>query len=188
MHAGFQCFATEQARYLLGGQVSGFRPHKPFMIGYNENSYTRTWHRGAACPAHPRECNIKVAYSDQRDPNTITGALLWNPVFDDFSEDARGRNTTVVSLENNMAVPMLYAAVHEQKVSFSECMALQGTFYYKKRLCRKGRPAKYNLGPLQALSKEVPEFEGLYKPKEKEDDRIPPPPPPAPRAIVPSFG
>jgi hypothetical protein len=158
------------------------------MVGYNDRSYTRTWHRGASCPPHPQECTIKVAYSDDKDFNVIKGALLWNPVFDDFSEDARGRNTTVVSLENNMAVPMLYAAVHEQKVSFSECMALQRTYYRKRAICRRGRPAKYNLGPLQAVAKELPEFEGLYKPKEKENDRIPPPPPPAPRALVPEFG
>ena len=177
----------EQARYLLGGQVKGIKRHKPFIVGYDGRTYTRTWHRGAACPAYPATCDISVAYMDNPDANTIEGALLWNPVFEDFPEDARGRNTTVVSLENNMAVPMLFAAVEAQGVSYSECLHLQATQFFKKGICRGGRPASYPLGPKQAPGKSNAEFQGIYKPKTKEDDRIPPPPPPAPRALVPAL-
>jgi hypothetical protein len=176
---------VEQARYLLGGQVRGLKPHKPFMVGYNDNTYTRIWHRGASCPPDVTQpCDISVAYTDNACPNTIAGALLWNPVFEDFPEDARGRNTTVVSLENNMAVPMLFAAVEQQGVDFSECLHVQKSAFLDQAICRQGRPAQYPLGPKQANNKVDPEFQGIYKPKTQPDDRIPPPPPPAPRAIV----
>jgi hypothetical protein len=169
---------------LLGGQVTGIRSHKPFMIGYNERTYTRTWHRGASCPKWNELCDIQVTINDAPDVNEISGALLWNPIFDDFPLDVRGRNTTVVSLENNFAVPMLFSAVAEQKVSFSECMNGKGTRFVKPRICAQKRPADYRLGPQQAVGRLAPEFEGLYKPREQYDDRIPPPPPPAPTAIV----
>lgn len=190
VRAGFQCFAAEQARYLLGGQITGYRPHKPFMVGYNDDTYTFTWHRGASCPEYgtAEPCSIAVVTAGLPDRNVITGALLWNPVFDDFPEDARGRNTTVVSLENNMAVPLLYAAVHEQKVSFSECLTLQRSYWLDRAICRKGRPADFHLGPTTAPSRPTPEFEGIFKPRDKEDDRISPPPPPAPESLVPSVG
>lgn len=155
------------------------------MVGYNQDTYTRTWHRGASCPPSPEKCDISVAYSDAPDANTIYGALLWNPVFEDFPEDARGRNTTVVSLENNMAVPMLFAGAYTQGISFSECLNNQKTRYFKKGICRQKRPAAYQLGPPQATNKDNPEFQGIFKPKEKLDDTIPPPPPPTPQSIVP---
>jgi hypothetical protein len=159
------------------------------MVGYNDRTYTRIWHRGASCPARLDEpCDISVAYSDAPCPNTISGALLWNPVFEDFPEDARGRNTTVVSLENNMAVPMLFAAVEAQGVSYSECLHVQASHWLKKGVCRQGRPAKYPLGPKQANDKVDPEFQGIYTPKTKPNDRVPPPPPPAPQPLVQPFG
>lgn len=148
------------------------------MIGYNSKTFTRTWHRGASCPAWNDLCDISVNINDAPDQNEISGALLWNPIFEDFPLDVRGRNTTVVSLENNFAVPMLFAAVAQQKVSFSECMNAKGTAFVKPSICRKGRPQDDRLGPREAIGQVAPEFEGLYKPREKEDDRIPPPPPP----------
>ena len=186
-HAGFQCFAAEQARYLLGGQLTGYRQHRPFMINYDrDNSFTRTWHRGATCPKAPEECTIRVVYEDAPDVNRVDGALVWNPIFDDFPQDARGRNTTVISLENNMAVPLLFAAVEEQGVSYSECLNNQQTRFFKRGICRQKRPADYRLGPQQAVGVLDTEFEGIFKPKEKEDDRVPPPPPPPQRELVPS--
>lgn len=185
---GFECFATEQARYLLGGQVSGYRPHKPFMVGYNSETYTRTWHRGASCPKWNDLCTIAVTMNDAPDENQISGALLWNPIFEDFPRDVRGRNTTVVSLENNFAVPMLFAAVSKQKVTFSECMNAQGSWMMDPEICRKKRPATFRLGPQQALGEVAPEFQGVYRPREQEDDRIPPPPPPDPEPLVTNFG
>ena len=177
----------EQARYLLGGQVRGWRPHRPFVVGTTPRSFTRLWHRGAACPPYPEPCDISVAYTDKPDYNTLTGALLWNPVFEDWPEDARGRNTTVASLENNMAAPLLFAGVAAQRTTFRECLASQATRFLREAVCRAGRPAQYPLGPKEAVGKVDPEFEGIYKPKEEPDDRIPPPPPPAPRALVPTF-
>jgi hypothetical protein len=183
-HAGFQCFATEQARYLLGGQVTGIRQHKPFLIGYDSRSYTRTWHRGASCPKWNERCDVQFAINDEPDKNEIEGALLWNPIFEDFPEDVRGRNTTVVSLENNMAVPMLFAAVAQQDISFSECMNAKGTAFIKPRICRQGRPANFRRGATEVIGRVPTQFEGINKPRKKEDDRIPPPPPPSPKALV----
>jgi hypothetical protein len=156
------------------------------MIGYNEQTYTRTWHRGASCPVWNEPCDIQVTINDAPDFNEISGALLWNPVFEDFPIDVRGRNNTVVSLENNAAVPMLFAGVAQQKVSYSECMNTKGTHFVKQPICQQKRPSA-PLGPRHEFKKTTPEFEGLYKPREKFDDRIPPPPPPAPTSLVESF-
>ena len=157
------------------------------MIGYDDRTFTRTWHRGASCPPPGTPCDISVVYNDAPDIHRVNGALLWNPIFDDFPQDARGRNTTVISLENNMAVPMLFAAVESQGVSYSECLNNQQTRFFKKGVCRQGRPANFRLGPQQAVGRLDPEFEGIFKPTEREDDRIPPPPPPPVRELVPSL-
>ena len=37
IHAGAQCFAYKQAAYILGDGVP-----KPFLVGFNNNSYTHT--------------------------------------------------------------------------------------------------------------------------------------------------
>ena len=158
------------------------------MVGYNSETYTRTWHRGASCPKWNDLCTIAVTMNDAPDENQISGALLWNPIFEDFPRDVRGRNTTVVSLENNFAVPMLFAAVSKQKVTFSECMNAQGSWMMDPEICRKKRPATFRLGPQQALGEVAPEFQGVYRPREQEDDRIPPPPPPDPEPLVTNFG
>lgn len=184
---GIQCFAVEQGRYVLGGQVRGMRRQKPFIIGYNDRSYTRTWHRGASCPAWPATCDISVAFEDNPDENTIFGALLWNPIFEDFPVDARGRNTTVVSLENNFAMPLLWPGLELQDMSFTECLNDQKTAFWDRAFCRADRPADYQLGPREAARSVGADFQGLYLPK-PVDVRAPPPPPPSPRPIVLNVG
>lgn len=185
MPAGLQCFAGEQARYLLGGQVTAIFPNKPFMIGYSDRSYTHTWHRGASCPAAGAgNCSVGVAIADAPDANSIDGALLWNPTPQDFPEDARGRNTTVVSLENNFAVPLLFAAVHTQSVQHSRCLNVRGTAFMKARICRNGRPNDFRLGPREDLGRVVPGFEGLFVPKPAPAGVMPPPPPPVQKPLV----
>lgn len=185
LRAGLQCFAGEQARYLLGGHVAGLFPTRPFIIGYNNRTYTRTWHRGASCPA-PGDgaCSVRVAIQDAPDVNSIDGALLWNPTVADFPQDARGRNTTVVSLENNFAVPLLFAAVHTQSVQHTQCLNARGTAFMRARVCRNGRPNAFKLGPSTDVSRGAPGFAGVYTPQENPADRVPPPPPPAPRPLV----
>lgn len=158
-----QCFAVEQAAYLLGTRLAGLKRHRPFLIAYDAgDTYTTLWHRGASCPAAPKVCNPDTPYSSTPDANTITGALLWNPLFDDTPKDVRGLNTTIVSLENNMAVPLLFAAVETQGVSASACLNGLKTAFWNRPWCRQGRPQKSRLGPTQATTQLSPDFTGIY--------------------------
>lgn len=71
---GFQCFAQQQARYLVG---TGWQ-RKSFIVGVEpERGYDRTVHHGASCPAWPQKCPQNMAASDQADANVILGGLLW---------------------------------------------------------------------------------------------------------------
>lgn len=71
---GFQCFAQQQARYIVG---TGWQ-RKSFIVGVNaERGFDRTVHHGAACPPWPQKCPQNIAASDEPDANVILGGLLW---------------------------------------------------------------------------------------------------------------
>lgn len=173
----------EQGRYILGAQLNGIRGQKPFVVGYDKDTYTRLWHRGSSCPAWPSPCDVSAAYSDEPDVNTLYGALLWNPIFDDAPKDARGRNTTVVSLENNWGMPLLYPGLMTQDFPYARCLQDQGTPMFKRGFCRQKRPLEGRLGPVQAVKDVDIVFRGLWVPTTK-GAKFPPPPPPAPRPLV----
>lgn len=73
---GFQCFAQQQARYLVG---TGWQ-RKSFIQGVNQNKgYDRLLHRSASCPTYPEKCPQNTGGSDTKDVNVPDGGLLWNP-------------------------------------------------------------------------------------------------------------
>lgn len=73
---GFQCFAQQQARYLLG---TGWQ-RKSFIQGINqEKGFERLIHRSAACPTYPEKCSQNTGGSDHKDYNVPDGGLLWAP-------------------------------------------------------------------------------------------------------------
>ena len=72
---GFQCFAQQQARYLIG---EGWR-RRSYIVGINDKGYDRLVHRGASCPAYPERCPSDMAASQEKDANVLTGGLLWLP-------------------------------------------------------------------------------------------------------------
>jgi hypothetical protein len=143
---GFHCFAEGQGRFFLG---VNFR--KPLLTGFNERSYTRLWHRGASCVKYPAPCDISTATSSAPDINALQGALLWLPGFRDACDDVRGSNLengTVVSLDNNVALPLLFAALsaHADDSSYMDCLQGQGALV-KHPVCRYKRPLGTRLGP-----------------------------------------
>jgi hypothetical protein len=73
---GFQCFAQQQARYLVG---TGWQ-RMSFIQGINQHKgYDRLIHRSAACPLYPAECPQNTGGSDHPDYFTPDGGLLWAP-------------------------------------------------------------------------------------------------------------
>jgi hypothetical protein len=72
---GFQCFAQQQARYVLG---EGWR-RRSCVAGVDAPGYSRHMHHGAACPTWPAACPPDAAISDREDANAIVGGLLWLP-------------------------------------------------------------------------------------------------------------
>jgi Glycosyl hydrolase family 9 len=72
---GFQCFAQNQARYLIGTDWN----RKSYVVGVGKKGYDHTIHRGASCPAWPAECPPDMRGSNLKDHNVIKGGVLWLP-------------------------------------------------------------------------------------------------------------
>jgi hypothetical protein len=73
---GFQCFAQQQARYMIG---EGWK-RNAYVTGVNDKGYKRLVHRGASCPAYPKPCPPDTPASNKPDVNTLVGGLLWLPL------------------------------------------------------------------------------------------------------------
>jgi cellulose synthase/poly-beta-1,6-N-acetylglucosamine synthase-like glycosyltransferase len=153
---GYYCFAETQGRYALGAGR-----YAPYMVGFSAKGPTKTWHRGAVCPAWPEPCDAGAAFAGEPDANLLNGALLWAPTAKDGFPRSRGGNATVVSLENNWALPLLFPALEAKKTPYVRCLqgagALRG-----QALCRSGRPNELRMGPMDVSQPSMPEFAGLY--------------------------
>ena len=74
--------------------------------------------------------------STRPDPLDLYGALLWLPGKRDTAPDVRGingENATVVSLENNAAVPLLFAALADRAGaghSYMECLQVRVPLFH----------------------------------------------------------
>lgn len=73
---GFQCFAQQQARYLIG---IGWRK-KAYLTGLDSDGYSHLVHHGASCPdANTNEqCPPNMPGSAEADFNDLLGGLIWN--------------------------------------------------------------------------------------------------------------
>lgn len=164
----YSCFAESQARYIL---------KKGAVVGYNKESAKHLFHRGASCPKWPEPCDIAYATGKQVDYNVLIGALIWAPGDGDEFSDVRGKNDTVVSLENNWGLPLLMAALSAGGTrNYGRC--LQGeSIILKNRVCRTKRPLISRLGPMTAWEEVPPEFKGLWVPKIEPHPPNPPRPP-----------
>jgi hypothetical protein len=178
--AGFHCFAEGQGRLILG---VNFR--RPLLTGFNSREYERLWHRGASCPPYPAPCARAAALSQAPDQNALPGALLWLPGFRDSAPDVRGaggENGTVVSLENNAAAPLLFAALaaRAESASYMACLQGQGALL-PHPVCRHERPLPTRLGPAHVpVLHSQPRFKGLWSIDDSRAVVAPPPPPPTP--------
>lgn len=154
---GYYCFAETQGRYALGAGR-----YAPYVVGFSDKSPDKTWHRGAVCPAWPEPCDAGAPFADDRDANVLKGALLWVPTAKDGFPRSRGGNATVVSLENNWALPLLFPALNVKASPYVRCLqgagALRG-----QALCRSGRPNELRMGPMDVSQPSMPEFAGLYE-------------------------
>jgi hypothetical protein len=183
--AGFHCFAEGQGRFMLG---VGFR--KPTLTGFNARSYTHLWHRGASCPPWPEACGRDFAAASAPDREKLYGGLLWLPGYRDHADDLRGindQNATVVSLENNAAVPLLFSALASRARSRGYMVCLQGQGALMPHpVCRHERPLPTRLGPdTVPMLMRMPRFRGLWKANTIPEPPTPPAPvvsrPPSPR-------
>jgi hypothetical protein len=73
---GFQCFAQQQARYLIG---EGWK-RKAYVTGISDKGYKRLMHHGASCPKYPAPCPANTQTSSAPDKNNLVGGLLWLPI------------------------------------------------------------------------------------------------------------
>lgn len=153
---GFYCFAESQGRYMLG---SGFRT--PLVVGYNGRSPRKTWDRSATCPTWPSPCDSDDMLSDAVDKNPKLGALLWAPEHKDRISDRRGGNQTVISLENNWGMPLLWPGLALKKTPYVRCLQGRGGLL-KHPVCRHARPNPERMGPPDAYVPPQGEFKGLW--------------------------
>jgi hypothetical protein len=73
---GFQCFAQQQARYLVG---VGWK-RKAYITGIrSDRGYDRLVHHGASCPAWDAPCPPDMQGSNAKDYNNLIGGLIWAP-------------------------------------------------------------------------------------------------------------
>jgi cellulose synthase/poly-beta-1,6-N-acetylglucosamine synthase-like glycosyltransferase len=167
----YSCFAESQARYVL---------RRGAVVGHNRKSARHIWHRGASCPKWPEPCDVAHATSKHPDYNVLHGALIWAPTDADEYADIRGKNDTVVSLENNWAMPLLMASLSDGGArNYGRC--LQGeSIILRNRVCRTKRPLAGRLGPMTAWEEVPREFKGLWLPKIDPRAPSPPKPPKAP--------
>lgn len=165
----------------------GVNFRKPTITGFNSRDYKRLFHRGASCPAFPTPCEPAAATSSAQDRQPLDGALIWLPGFRDESADVRGRgrgaeNGTVVSLDNNVGVPLLFAALADRAEtnSYFDCLQGQGSLL-PHPVCRHDRPLGTRLGPDDTPVPERRErFRGLWS----ASDSIVQPAPPAPGSLL----
>eukprot|EP00892_Ulva_mutabilis_P001909 jgi/Ulvmu1/11719/UM008_0130.1 len=115
---GFQCFAQQQACYLIGTNWN----RKSYVVSLGKKGYDRTIHRGASCPpADPdnlKPCPPDARASSRPDINEITGSVLWLPEATDDPKNTRGGNNTSVSLTDNATLPLLMAGLQQSTVSW----------------------------------------------------------------------
>lgn len=155
---------------------------KPLLTGFNDRAYNHLWHRGASCPPVPTPCAREAATSDEPDQQDLDGALLWLPGFRDSAPDVRGTNDengTVVSLDNNVAMPLLFAALSDraQTAAYMDCLQGQGSLV-PHPVCRYDRPLGTRLGPEDTPVPERPErFKGIWRRTENQAATQPAPPP-----------
>lgn len=157
---------------------------KPLLTGFNSRDYKRLWHRGATCPKFPSPCDPSAATGNNDIVNPLDGAILWLPGFRDSMEDRRqqGENGTVVSLDNNIAVPLLFAALADRsdEASYMDCLQGQGALL-PHPVCRFDRPLSQRLGPEDdAIGDRPSRFRGLWTAAQS----VAPPPPPPPAALT----
>lgn len=87
----------------------------------------------------------------------VLGALLWNPTLSDSPPDARGINATVVSLENNMAVPLLFSSIAAMLNStWKPDNCVKGLNMLP--VCSTGRPLLFRQGPRFDSNWNIPQF------------------------------
>jgi len=136
---GMYCFAESQGRYVLGATTPMSR-----LTGFGRGP-TRTWSRAATCPPWPAPCP-DARSSDAPDAYPVRGALLWAPEFTDSVPDARGGNATAVSLDNNRAAPLLFAALALKGTAYTSCLQGVGGLL-RSPTCRRRRANAARMGP-----------------------------------------
>ena len=108
----------------------GVNYRKPLLAGFNSRDYKRLWHRGATCPKFPAPCDPSAATGNTDIVHALDGALMWLPGNRDSMTDERRQtvNGTVVSLDNNVAVPLLFSALADgaERASYMDCLQGQG--------------------------------------------------------------
>jgi hypothetical protein len=165
----------------------GVNHRKPPLAGFNSRDYKKLWHRGATCPEFPAPCDLSVATADDDIVHPLDGALLWLPGFRDTVPDKRGQgvNATVVSLDNNVAVPLLFAALarRAEETAYMDCLQGQGAVL-PHPVCRYNRPLSQRLGKEDTdLDNTRPRFQGIWT--AEQSATLPPPPPPLPVLLDP---
>ena len=147
----YSCFAESQGRYTL-------------LYGYTNPAFTRTYHSGASCPIWPTACPISAATSPAPDVNALFGALAWAPTSHDGVYDVRGANDTVVSLENNWAMPLLWGGLAADAGPYTRCLQGVGALL-KNPVCRTSRPISGRLGPTDVYTQTSAQFKPLWIPQ-----------------------
>lgn len=126
----YTCFARAQTRYLLG---DGGRS---LVAGVGKRPPVRVQSRLGACPKAPAPCDkVKHLFGPGANPNTLTGAVVEFPSFDDTYADVRASNDSRVSIENNAGFTSVLAGLNQATGTWDQCLQGFGVLTRDKAVC-----------------------------------------------------
>ncbi len=126
----YTCFARAQMRYILG---DGGRS---LMVGWGKRPPRRPQSRMGACPKPPAVCDAAVhLYGPGPNPNTLRGAIVEFPAFDDHYSDVRASNDSRVSIENNAGATVALAGLNQATGTWDQCLQGFGVLTKDRAVC-----------------------------------------------------
>lgn len=136
-HMGYRCWSMTQARWLLGDNKK-LGSRVSFMVGYGKRWPTRIYDRASSCPGGGRTCSMTDKNTDQANPHTFTGALIFGPdwlqdkIVDERNND---NNDTMVRLDWNGGLPGLFSGLKDVGGSWAECLQGYGAKFRYHPIC-----------------------------------------------------
>lgn len=121
-----ECFALQQATYVLGGQRG---KERSFVVGLGSNPPAKPQHRQASCASGLMRCSVanSLAPADPN-PQVLKGAVVAGPDGGDAFADVRSSEQSRVSVAYNVPFMGAVAGLLQHAVSPANCQKEHGLF------------------------------------------------------------